>query len=235
MAATLPPSNAFQYCKYMIKSMPLEQVQASILQDASSLIWMAAPWRWSVGSNTAVSLTSGQSSFSISLGASFLRLEKCLIQSGVTMRPVDIVGALPSAPTETGMPNFVALITSGPTIQFDMVFPPVAVGESWKFQSWYKLQGPVVNNATMGTGGQLIMDDEWFWVYDEAVLYYAYKYGDDQRAGTSSVTLNPDGSVAQIQYNGQLGVVMSAIEKMRRSEILLYDPPFPEKNPKKLV
>ncbi len=209
--------------------MPLETVQVSILQDASSLIWMAAPWRWTVACSPVFTCTAGQAYCTIGspLGPPFLRIEKALVQTAVTMRPLTPVNSLPLSPTETGQPNFICFVGGPDRFFFDMTFP--ATTDTWFLQVWYKYQAPIITNGNMSTGGLLVMDDEYFWVYNEAVLYYTYKYGDDQRAGGASVTANAEGTVSQIQYSGQLGVVMAALERMRKSEVLTWA--FPEQNP----
>ena len=59
------------------------------------------------------------------------------------------------------------------------------------------------------------MDDEWFWVYTAGVLWKAYQWGDDQRAG--GVTLGANGAP---QYTGQLGNFRDGLRIMAEREKL---------------
>ncbi len=229
MAATRAPSDALTYVTAMVKNMPvMRDVAPSILQDASDYIWMSAPWRWTVGALTPTTVTVGVQTFNVtSPPADFMRLERAYVTNNVTSRPVVPVGFLPSAVLIQGQPNFVQYIDGGtPQIRFDTLFPPVGT-EVWKFWAWYKKTSPDLLTDN-GVPGALVMDDEWFWVYNQAVLYYTYLYADDQRAGGSTVMVSPQGQT-QVQYNGQLGVVNAAINTMRLGELLV--PTFPELNP----
>lgn len=233
MAATLPPFQALTYVKEMIKRMPVDRVQVSILQDASSMIWMAAPWRWTIGTFGPLAITAGQSTVTLAGVSSLLRLEKLVISDAVTSRALQVVATLPASPALTAKPNLGCLVpTPTPKVQFENTFPPLPSGDSWNMWGWYKITAPVITNANMNTNGLLLMDDEWFWVFNEAVLYYAYKFADDQRAGGSTVAAGANGT--QIQYTGQIGVVHSALEEMRRSESVIPGFPLIYEDPRKV-
>lgn len=227
MAATFKPVDAFTYAKFMIKNMPLDTVQLAILQSASNRIWMEAPWRWSIANTTPITLSTGDYRHALTFPASFLRFEKCYISDGTTYRPLTIVGSNSITPNLEQFPTTCSADVTNNFVYFDTEFPALASGDSYNFYAWYKKIAPLLA-TTMSTNGALIMDDEWFWVYQEAVLYYAYKYADDQRAGGATGALESSGKI-QIQYTGQLGVLQAAIEQMRKSEPMLMA--FPETNP----
>lgn len=228
MAATFAPNAAFNYALQMIKSMPLDRVETSILQDASSLIWMAAPWRWTIGIAAPVAVSAGANTVTIAVPSDFLRLERVLVTNGNSARFVKIVGEVQGSTILSDWPKFVA-VTGTPggagALNFDTLFPSSETG--WQVWFWYKKMAPVITSGNQGTGGVLVMDDEWFWVYNETVLYYAYKYADDPRAGTSEAAISDGG--AGLKYSGQIGRIMTAIEEMRRSEVLM--PEYPELYP----
>jgi hypothetical protein len=66
------------------------------------------------------------------------------------------------------------------------------------------------------------MDDEWFHVYRDGVLWKAYLFGDDQRAGSVQAASN-----GQISYSGQLAQFMAGITMMRAAEPMLSIYPAP--------
>lgn len=201
----------------MIKSMPLDTVQLDILQDAASRIWMAAPWRWTIGTIGPLSMVTGQAFITIAYPPDFMRFEQVMIEGSQTKSPLTIVAANVPTPGLSQLTRTVAAMpTSAPTTAaFEVNFNQSST-EAYKFRALYKKNVTIFDTATIFTGN-LGMDDEYFWVYEEMVYYYALKYADDQRAGGASAAIGPDGR-AQIQYSGQLGVAMAAIETMRLSE-----------------
>lgn len=234
MAATYAPILAFNYCLQLIKSMPLQTIQLQILQDAADTLWMAAPWRWTIGTIGPIALVNNQSFVAETFPADFLRLEKATITGNVTSSPLLVVVANVPTPTLTQMPRTVAADVTNNKLTFETNFVQAA-NEAYKLRALYKKTDTKFDSATIQTGN-LGMDDEWFWVYNEMVLYYAYKYADDQRAGQVQVQMALDGvgaSKVQYNYTGQLGVAHAAIEQMRLSEPMILVPPDPMPSPEK--
>lgn len=229
MASTFTPQDALDYAKIMVSNMPVDVLFPQIAQDASSSIWTAGPWRWTIGALTPFPLASGVQNFSVPAPpADFLRLDRCYISNSVTMRPVKAVSSIPINALIEQLPDFVAYVPSIASIFFDSLFGPVAASDVWRFYAWYKKQAPVITAANIGTAGLLVMDDDYYWVYREWVLYYAFKYAYDARAGGATVTIGPDGR-AQVQYSGQLACARAALEELRQYETVQYA--FPEANP----
>lgn len=206
--------------------MPLETIQLQVLQDAASRIWMAAPWRWTIGTLGPTTLVNNQAFVAQVFPADFMRLEKATISGNATSSPLTVVVSNVPTPTLTQLPRTVAANITGAQLTFETVFTQPTT-ESYKFRALYKKNVQLFNDATI-VSGNLGMDDEYFWVYDEMVYYYALKYADDQRAGQVTVVVAPNGGV-QYQYSGQLGVAMAAIEAMRLSEPMILA--FPETAP----
>lgn len=229
MSATLIPQDALDSCKQFIKSMPLETVWGMVAQDASNYIWTAAPWRWTIGVLSPITLAAAVQEFAVaSAPTDFLRLEQCFVSDGTNLRPVKPVSCLPGSMTLVRQPNYVAIsaiIDSTPTtIRFDSIYPPLGNNINHKFWAWYKKTAPLLAGV-LTTPGALIMDDDYFQIFREWVLYYAYRYADDQRAGGAQVTTNAQGE-RQLSYTGQLAVAKAALEELRREELVLYD--FPQ-------
>lgn len=236
MSATRVAQDALDFSKQLIKSMPFDRVWDQIAQEASNYIWIAAPWRWTMGVITPITLTAASQTFTVASPPSdYLRLEQCFISDGHTAREVKPVSSIPGAATLTRQPNYVATnAISGATpsqIIFEALYPVIPVGQTHQFWAWYKKIVPnLINN--LQTPGALLMDDDYYQLYTEWVLYYAYRYADDQRAGGATVTVTAQGD-RQIAYSGQLAVAHAALEELRRSELILYSfpkTPSPEKD-----
>ena len=213
----------------MVKSMPVETVWASIAQDASNYIWTAVPWRWTIGVLSPITLAAGVQEFTVaSAPTDFLRLEQCYASDGTTLRAITPISSLPGSATLTRQPNFVAISSiTGSTpaqIRFDSLYPNLGMNTTHKFWAWYKKIAPILAGS-LNTPGALVMDDDYYQIYEEWVLYYAYRYSDDQRAGGAQVTVSPEGK-RQLAYTGQLAVAKAALEELRSQELVLYK--FPE-------
>lgn len=215
MAATYAPNDAFTFAKTMVKSMPLDDVKVQILDDAAKMIWHAAPWRWTVAAFPDVTVAANTADYTVSIPADFLYLqESYLIDEGTdgTPRVLEVLPAL-SAGTIKGQPSSVSV--SGTTLSLYPIQGAIKSGSSLKVISSYKKICPKVTSGTASTAGFLVMDDDWFWVYNSCVLYLAYKYADDQRAG--SATIN---SAGQWQFTGERAVAEANIALMKEREKL---------------
>lgn len=223
MAATLTPQDALDYAKEWIKSMPFERVWEKVSQDASSMIWTAAPWRWSISTLPNTALTSGVQDYTISVPGDFLKLERCFVTDTVTTREVKPVSTIPASAILTSYPNYVARIKGTSTLRFDSLFQPLSGQAVTNYLvAWYRVTAPIINNGNLTSAGVLVMDDDWYWVYRACVLYFAYLYADDARAGGARVTVTE--GKRQLDYSGQLGVAMAAIETMRNDETVIWMP-----------
>lgn len=229
MSATAIPQDALAFTKELIKSMPFDRVWPQVAQDASNYIWTAAPWRWTIGVLSPITLTAGSQEFTVtSAPTDFLRLENSFISDGSSLRAVKPVSSLPGSATLIRPPNYVSIsgiTNSTPSqIRFEALYPPLGNNTTHKFWAWYKKTAPLLADA-LNTPGALIMDDDYFQVFREWVLYYAYRYSDDQRAGGAQVSINSRGE-RQIAYTGQLAVARASLEELRQQELVLYD--FPQ-------
>lgn len=218
MAALKKPIEAFDFAKDFLKSMPLEKVQPAILDDINKMIWMAAPWRWTLGVCSPVTVTKDLADFSlVDPPTDFLYIVRAYIWDGETMIPLSAESSLPSDTTTKGTPNKIAYI-SGVTPKFRLhpVMGSVNASKSYKLIVWYKKSAPVITKANMNTSGVLVMDDEWFHVYRAGVTWLAYLFGDDERSGSANAATN-----GQVQFSGMRAIFESGLIQMRMSEPLV--------------
>lgn len=217
MASTYTPADAFTFAKNMVKDMPLEEVQTRILDDVSKIMWMAAPWRWTLGVLPDVTLANNTQSYSIVLPSDYLYTSNAysVDSSGTVPRDLMVVPRLNTTVGFSGQPTTVAITgTAGTTGAMDVSPVPGTLGTTTKIYSLYKKTSPEITAASAYTPGVLVFDDEWFWVYEMGVLWMSYMYADDQRAGTAQA----DG--AKWSYTGYRAMFESGLIQMAEREKL---------------
>jgi len=126
--------------------------------------------------------------------------------------------ALPDQVNIVGQPSRIAVTGSagGPGVL--RVYPkPGTLTTSPQVICLYKKMAPVITEKNCHTPGVLVFDDEWFWVYRSGVLWLAYLYGDDQRAG--SIQAQSTGTKG-MTFTGQRGVFEANLIKMAQREKL---------------
>tara|TARA_R110000868_G_scaffold153995_1_gene379982 strand:+ start:1612 stop:2304 length:693 start_codon:yes stop_codon:yes gene_type:complete len=226
MAATKTPQDAFDYVKSYLKGMPLSAISPEMLDQVSKRMWMAAAWRWTIGSLPAKTIVTNTQDYTITTPSDFLLLFNGFISDGANVyRDIIIEPQLPEDVKVVGNPSRVSFEGSSTY----RLFPkPGTIPNSPAQQLIlrYKKMAPVIDTPAMTEPGSLIFDDEWFWVFCEGVLWKAYLWGDDNRAG--NVTVSPNG----IQYTGQAAVFQDAIKTMAEHEKLPLIEPHDLVNPK---
>jgi len=229
MAATKQPADAFVYIKSYLKQMPLEDIGPELLDEINKIMWMAAPWRWTLGSLPATTVTSSTQDYTIVTPSDFLFLYDGYIADGDKVyRNLKIEPVLASDVKVVGNVSLISRV-SGDSYR---TFPKSGTLPSSPLQQMilrYKKIAPVITNQTQYTAGFLTFDDEWFHVFTAGVLWKAYQWGDDGRAG--GVTL---GSNGQAQYTGQLGNFKDGLRIMAEREKLPLVQPDDLINPKEV-
>lgn len=215
MAATLTPNAAFDNAKIFVRNMPLEDVRYRILDNANKMIWMAHPWRWTLGSVTNFNLADNTQDYTQAPPGDFLYTRYAYCTDGNT-RPILVpVASLPTTEViAAGTPSQIAFMGSNTWRLFPK--PGAYGGTTWTVVQLYKKAAPLITVANAGTGGALVMDDEWFHVYEECVLYWAFKYAFDSREGQAQY----DVSARKAVLGGQLAKAKYWIGQMAESEPL---------------
>ena len=224
MGSLYSPQDAITYASTMIKSMPIT-VSANVgnwpyqtVDYVASLIWNAAPWKWTVGELPSVSVTaSSGTDYAVSPPADFQYLVKANLTDGSLQNELRIVSALPSSQVQIGVPSQIAYRDDESLLRLAPK-PPASFSQS--LVMLYKKQPPKITSSNYATAGAQVFPDSWFPVLQAGVLWMSYQYADDQRAG--GATVNEEG---KCQYTGQLGVFQSLIAEMRRCERVIIDYP----------
>lgn len=212
MASTLRPIDAIEYAKRFVKDMPLEDVQWRILDDVSKYLWMAAPWRWTLGLVGQILMLNGQQDYTLAVPADFLYPIYAYYGDGTSPNMyLEIEPKLASTVIQQGNPTRLSYEGSNTW----RLYPNPVISGTKVINIFYKKIAPVLTPKNIYDQNVLILDDEWFWVYEEGVLWKAYLYADDPRAGSAQMD-----SRGQWQYSGKRADFESAIQKMREREKL---------------
>jgi hypothetical protein len=219
MAATERPIDSLLWAQQYIKNMPLYRLQVEVLNDAARYFWRAAPWRWTLGSLPTTVLVNNTQDYTVTLPSDFLYgVDANLIFADKLTKELEIVPFLPLESAKTGQPSQLAI--SGAGVNGNYRFSPVpsgyAPGTLPTLTGTYKKEFNTLDETTIYTPGSLIFPDEYIDVFRNIVLYYAYRYADDQRAG------NIQFSNGQMTANGQRGEMESMIEEIRQREPLPF-------------
>lgn len=216
MSLVYCPQDAFVYAKRFISDQDLDRLSPRILDDVHRMIWMYAPWRWTLGAFPSVTLLANTQDYTVSVPADFLFLQYADIADGKNRRHLHCGAYMPSAVGYiSGQPSQVSV--QGSTMRVLPCPGTFATGApSQQIISVYKKLAPQVTRANMTTAGSLVMPDEYFWVYQEGVLWRAMSWAQDPRCG--DVKMQGD----QAAYAGQRAVfeaglkMIADLEKLNR-------------------
>jgi hypothetical protein len=220
MAATYVPSAAWNAAKFFVRGMLLgdlsNDIKYLILDNALKHVWMAAPWRWTVGMLPNISLSTATDYDITSTPGDFLKISRCYWSDANCVEPMEVVDILPPTPIVSGKPMIAAWIPGTPNKI--RIYPPMGNlgGTSLTLVSYYKKQAPAITAGNFGSAGAWVIDDEYFPVIFAFVLYYAMLACHDQRAGAAEW----DEQIRAYKYSGQLATANAMIEDMRRRENL---------------
>jgi hypothetical protein len=218
MASTYKPVEAFDKVKDLIKGQTLETIRVRLLDQVNKMMWLAAPWRWTLGDLPVITLATDDQDYSIALPADFLYAYDAYYTDGDdTTKSLVIEPALPADLKIKGMPSRISISGDAGTTGTMLTSPvPGTLTGTYQIVSLYKKISPVFSAENIYTAGTQVFPDEWFWVFEEGALYQAYKYADDQRAGSAQV----DPISGRIQYTGQRAIFEAALLQMLAREKL---------------
>lgn len=218
--ASPAPQDAINYAKRWVGNAPIDDTNLlyRILNDATCMLWMAAPWLWTVAPFEEVTVVNGTQD--VSLGGSYSNLMIPIHfnwTDGQIKKDIQVASVLPSTSSLNGTISQAAYVAGSPN---KMRFYPVPAGyaSGTKVNGFYKLVAPVIAAGNINTAYSTITGghDEWFWVFQEIVLLKAYRFIKDAREGI--IQYAPAGPT----YTGQYAVVQDALTKMMTAEEKFY-------------
>lgn len=217
--ASYVPSDATDFATRMVKGMTFSDVRVRVADAISKTIWMAAPWRWTVGSvDPNVAIVNGTTDYTFTIPTDFLYLVRSYIWDGTTEKPLKIESTIPTASLVEGVPSRITYVDSLQKVRVDPV--PRLSGTTRTLVNLYKKKATAITESNIDSPGVLAMPDEWSWVFEEGVLWKAWEFADDDRAGTSQRS-----SDGKFTHTGQCARFWAAVDEMRAAEKLLLQWP----------
>jgi hypothetical protein len=240
------PQDALNYAKRMCGNMPVDDANLNprVLDDANKALWMAAPWRWTIAPLEVVTLVNNQQDYNLATHSDLLFLVQSSITDGEQRSELQVSANLPSTPSApfpiVGKVQRVSYVPGSP--QKLRTFPVPSGYSTTAMPStltWYKQLAPTIaagnvttdyttlTATTGGSGSNVGYPGEFFWVFREMVLLYAYQFTHDARLGgvafETSIDPKSGNTVNAVKYSGQYAVVQDGINQMKLAEKKFFD------------
>lgn len=215
--ATIAPSTALTYAKRFVKNGRVDDssIAVRILDDANKMLWMVAPWSWSIGALDPVTLADGVQDYTVSDPGDFLRIQWAARSDSDTLYNIGVVPALPVLAAHKGQVKKIAHVsTSGGNVTV-RTWP--TANSTDKVLLLYKKTSTAVTAGNKDTTTTLVFPDEFYPLYQEMVLYKAWQFFGDPRAGGAQ------SNGQQNAFSGQLGLVMALVREYLAGEPHLMD------------
>lgn len=203
-----------RYVKLAAANLSDGSVDVTAADMANSRIWIAYPWRWTLGSLTAIALVDGTQDYTIGNSDHYRPVNLWITRTDLTpdeYQPLKIKEHLPpELARNVGWPSFQTISWEKSINKFRLeAAASVPSGTTLRIDGDYQ-KVPTKITALSAT---LAADDAYFETYMDWLLYYLYKFTDDSRAG--GVVISGDG---RKQYTGQLGKAMESLWEMKSQE-----------------
>lgn len=229
MPTTYTYQNAIDLVRKFIKDVPLatSSVDIMLCDRVNSVTFGAYPWRWTLASFTAITLVDGTQDYALAAadltsasGGVWQIVRGRLRRTDTTpdeWRELGVRSFLAPELTRKGGLDSIKLVAydeASNKLRFDLA-AAVPTGVVLQFEGEFKKNPTKIaalSQKAHEVGGVSTFPDQYFDVIVEGLLWKAYQYTDDSRAG----------SIVHIkgvtQYTGQLGVFHDALMWMAQQE-----------------
>jgi hypothetical protein len=218
------PNDALTYAKRFVGSLPVDDSALiyRLLDDAHKEFWMFDNWSWTVGLVETVALVNNTQDYNL-VGsytdfAFLLYIRLITSDTNQITDDLKVTQSLPVSTLQYGQPKRVSYIAGSPN-KLRVLPIPLNYSSLPSILGYYKKKPTAISNSnyTNDYATSFGIPDFWFQVYQEMVLLKAYLFTRDPRAGTIQV------NNGQLQYTGQFGVVMEALNFVKATEKKIFD------------
>ena len=199
-----------------VKNIPVTNFDVTSADVINSIIWNAYPWRWSLSALTAITLVDGTQDYSFGGSdlASYLRLVRARItRTDTTPDEYDeilVMRWLPPDLTKSGFRSISSVAFEQSISKLRLVrAAAVPSGVTLTLNGEYQTL-PTKITALSAT---VVFPDTHFHVALSGLLWLAYKFADDDRAGRAQASKG-----GGVVYTGQLGEFYDNLISMRETE-----------------
>lgn len=179
--STYTPTNALAFAKLFVKNSPIDNatIGPQICDAANRMLWMAAPWSWTLGVFTPTTIVAATQAYTLTDPNDFLRFEWAgRSTANDRMEDLEIVSMVPTDTSYKQVPKKIAFTSVSSGINY-RVWPTPAAADGRIFIIYKKVATKIV---TAGMSSVLTFPDEFFHVFENAVLWKAMIYTQDPRA-----------------------------------------------------
>ncbi len=197
-----------------VQNIPTSSLDVVAADRVSRIMWRAAPFRWTLASLTAITLTDATQDFALSNTDMYYLVRGRLTNTSVTPNEsvaLDIVEWLEPALNFTQGMYYIqacSMIATTTTVRLDTAIS-VPSGTTIKFQGEYQTNPTKI--AAMST--TINFDDNYVDVGIEGMKWAYMVLAKDPRAGGATVN-----SSGQKVYQGQYGILFEAFDYMKKAE-----------------
>lgn len=215
--ANYSPNDALTQTVGYVRQMTIDSTTKALCCDmTNNAIHSYYPWRWTLGALTPISLVDNTQDYSVANTDVYRFVRLRVTRTDITPNKSNELNLTewlaPDLQTKGTLESFRAIAWDpvGSKLRLD-VTASVPSGVTMRIEGEYQKLPTKITSSSVGTA--LTQPDVYFNVFVEGLLYYLYKYADDQRAGGVQVMKG-----GQRQYTGQLAVFMFALQAMAEAE-----------------
>lgn len=209
-------SDAITFVTANVRGIPLADIDETFADIINTKIWRAFPWSWTLAALTSIALVEDQQDYSMTVGdaAAIMRLTKTWITK-TDSDPDQVCDIMPwkwLAPNlaqDVGWPNFSYIHHERRSNKLRLEAKvSLATSETLFIDGEYQTNPTKITDPTTA----IVHPDRYFDVIVSGIMWLAFKFANDKRAG-SSVVVN-----GQVQYTGQLGEFHDSLISMAEAE-----------------
>lgn len=222
-APTYDPTDAYNVITPQLSNVTLNATAKGHIANIAHLtLWNVYPWRWTRKILPDITLVDIQQDYT---GTAVPSDFHQLIQASVvrtdttpdTIYELDIKTWLAQDAVSSGaIPRWIAFLhelnSAAGGFRF-LPVPGVSSGLTWVARGIYKKTPTTTYTSANLTTNFVELPDMYFPAYCEILLWHAYRYVGDARAGAASA-----GNRGRRSYSGQLAVAADAVEQMLQAE-----------------
>jgi hypothetical protein len=228
MPTTYTVQDSVDIVRKFIKDAPTSLIDVRLADYVNNIIFCAYPWRWTIKSLTPIVLTDNVQDITLAAAdlptdaAGLYRLIRARIvrtdtTPDETYDELKITEFIPPDTQKAGWPRIGLISFVEATSKLRLQRPPEITSPVV-----LQLEGEYQRNPAKITAlsNSLIYPDQYFQVFVEGMLWQAYRYFGDSRAGSIVMVKGVP------QYTGQYGVFMSHLFAMQVAEDHANGDPF---------
>lgn len=209
-------SDAVDFCKSLVKGIPVSNISAFAIDQVNSMFWKAYPWGWTRDTLTPVALVNGVQDYAVDAADTnkIWRLLGARVNytsvTPVQYRDLRIMRHLePFLTSKIGWPSFQLISYEVEIDKYRLeAAASVPATVTMTLGGEYQLFPPKITSLSAA----IVFPDYHMDVFCDGLLWMLYRLADDDRAGTAVKTSQG------VQYTGQMGIFFDKLTMTKETE-----------------